>query len=114
MCFFCFVFNSLLNLHRDLPVLFVSSLDYWGTFCAGGLPTSIFFAGAGIRTHSMAISTSSAAALMTSATTPPNVTLCDHLYVCDGGGGGVSGCVNVCMCVCVCVSRSASGSGAYL
>ena len=72
-CLSFFFFNSLLNLHRDLPVLFVSSLDYWGTFCAGGLPTSIFVAGAGIRTHSMAISTSSAAALMTSATTPPLV-----------------------------------------
>ena len=34
-----------------------------------------------------------------------HVTLCDHLYVCDGG---VSGCVSVCvrahlMFVCVCV-----------
>ena len=28
-------YYTLLNVHRDLPVLFVSSLDYWGTFCAG-------------------------------------------------------------------------------
>ena len=32
--FFGFFF-SLLNVHRDLPVSFVYSLDYWGTFCAG-------------------------------------------------------------------------------
>ena len=42
-CFvlFCFLFTSQ-YIHRDLPVLFVSSLDYWGTELCRGLPNVIF------------------------------------------------------------------------
>ena len=39
---FFFLVYSLLNIHRDLPVLFVSSFDYWGTFCAGVFPMPFF------------------------------------------------------------------------
>ena len=40
--FFFLIVYSLLNIHRDLPVLFVSSLDYCCTFCAGVFPMPFF------------------------------------------------------------------------
>ena len=39
---YIYFFYSLLNIHRDLPVLFVYSLDYWGTLCAGVFPMPFF------------------------------------------------------------------------